>query len=245
VSVRRFSPGSSRWRLAHAWRSVVIVLTSFCGHERFGAVLSQSGPACSGRLIGMSHANLTADALVVVDVQRALVTGEHAVADADAYLDRWAAALTSARSAGVPVIHLQDDGTWPGSLIPRGSAGWELVLPVAEGERVIGKARDDGFDGSDLETILRGAGVSRLCLVGIQSEMCVAATARGAMARGPTVLLPRDGHTTYAVPASGAAPAVPAALVSRVAEWSLGDKVVAPDRTSDVRFVGSAISSGG
>ena len=182
----------------------------------------------------MSDTDLRADALVVVDVQRALVSGDHAVADADAYLERWTAALESARTAGVPVIHLQDDGAWPGSLIPRGSVGWELVLPVADGERVISKARDDGFDGTDLESILRDAGVTRPCLVGIQSEMCVAATARGAMARGLTVLLPRDGHTTYDVPADGAAPAVPADHVSRVAEWSLGDEVVAPDRLADL-----------
>ncbi len=76
-----------------------------------------------------------------------------------------------------------------------------------------------------------------VCLVGIQSEMCVAATARGALARGFAVVLPRDGHTTYDVPADGGAPAVPAAQVSRVAEWSLGDEVVVPDRLVDVRFV--------
>jgi hypothetical protein len=57
------------------------------------------------------------------------------------------------------------------------------------------------------------------------------------MARGFTVVLPRDGHTTYDVPADGAAaPAVPAPLVSRVAEWSLGDEVIAPDRVADVAF---------
>ena len=158
----------------------------------------------------MGETDLRADALVVVDVQQALVTGDHAVPGAGAYLERWTAALESARTAGVPVIHLQDDGAWPGSLIPRGSVGWELVLPVADGELVISKVRDDAFDGTDLETILRDAGVTRPCLVGVQSEMCVAATARGALARGLTVLLPRDGHTTFAVPADGAAPAVPA-----------------------------------
>lgn len=169
---------------------------------------------------------MSADALIVIDVQWALVSGDHAVADADAYLERWTAALESARTAGVPVIHLQDDGASPGSLIARGSVGGELALPVAEGERVISKASDDGFDRTDLETILRDAGVTRPCLVGIQSEMCVAATARGAMARGLT-----------AVPSDGAgAPAVPAAHVSRVAEWSLGDEIVASDRLADVRF---------
>jgi len=199
-----------------------------CSHE--------IGLVSSGRLIGMDAADLTADALVVVDVQRGLVAGDHAVADADAYLERWAGALASARTAGVPVIHLQDDGAWPGSRIPHGSAEWELVLPVGEGEDVITKPRDDGFDGTRLDAVLGAAGVRRVCLVGIQSEMCVAATARGALARGMTVVLPRDGHTTYDVPAAGPAPAVSAAHVSRVVEWSLGDEVVAPDRTADVRF---------
>ena len=177
-----------------------------------------------------------ADALVVVDVQRGLVEGEGAVADAASWLDRWGRALAAARSAGVPVVHLQDDGTDPGSLIRRGSSGWELVLEVAEGEPVVAKAHDDGFVGTALEDLLRVAGSARPCLVGIQSEMCVAGTARGAMARGLTVVLPRDGHTTYDVPADEGAPAVPAAHVSRVAEWSLGDTVVAPARLADVRF---------
>jgi len=185
----------------------------------------------------VSAGGTTADALVVVDVQRGLVAGEHAVADAAAYVDRWTGLLERARAAEVPVVHLQDDGTSSDSLIPRGSAGWELVLPVDEGESVIDKCHDDGFDGTDLEAVLREAGVTRPCLVGIQSEMCVAATARGAQARGMTVVLPRDGHTTYDVPAAGRAPAVPAAQVSRVAEWSLGDEVVAPDRLAEVEFV--------
>ena len=199
------------------------------------------GPFAWGRLIGVSQPDTrpVADALVVVDVQRGLVSGPHAVGDAEPFLDRVAAVLRAARAAGAPVVHLQDDGTDEGSPIPRGSAGWELVLPVHEDEVVVQKARDDGFDGTDLEDHLRRAGATRLCLVGIQSEMCVAGTARGALARGYTVVLPRDTHTTFGVPADGAAPPVPAHLVARVAEWSLGDGVVAPDRAAEVAFLGA------
>lgn len=184
----------------------------------------------------MAGLDLRADAIVVVDVQRALVAGERAVEDAAAHLDRWAAALGAARAAGVPVVHLRDNGADPDSLIPRDSSGWELVLPVHDGEPVLDKTGDDGFEGTDLGAILRDAGVTRPCLVGIQSEMCVAATARGAMARGLTVVLPRDGHTTYDVPADGSSPGVPAAHVSRVAEWSLGEELVAPESLADIRF---------
>ncbi|QBR94298.1 isochorismatase family protein [Nocardioides euryhalodurans] len=175
----------------------------------------------------------------MVDVQRGLVSGPHAVGGAEPFLDRVSAVLRAARAAGATVVHLQDEGTDEGSLIPRGSVGWELALPVRQDEVVVQKARDDGFDSTDLEATLRRAGATRLCLVGIQSEMCVAGTARGALARGYTVVLPRDTHTTYDVPADGAAPAVPARLVARVAEWSLGDGVVAPDRASEVEFVGA------
>ena len=176
-------------------------------------------------------------ALLVVDVQRALVEGEHAVDGADEFVARLHALLERARTAGAVVVHLQDDGTAPGSLIPRGSRGWELVLPVSPGEPVVQKAEDDGFAGTELDELLRGAGVDRLVIVGIQSEMCVAATARGALARGYEVVVPRDGHTTYDVPADpDGGVAVPAAHVSRVAEWSLGDGVDVPRSVDDVVF---------
>lgn len=176
---------------------------------------------------------IRADLLLVVDVQRALVTGEHAVPDAAGFLDLVGSVLAAARAAGAPVVHLQDDG---GHLITKGTDGWRLALPAAEGEQVLAKTHDDGFAGTDLDAVLRASGAHRVCVVGIQSEMCVAVTARGAIARGYTVVLPRDTHTTYDVPADGSAQAVPAPLVSRVAEWSLGDELVAPDRAADVVF---------
>lgn len=169
-----------------------------------------------------------AQALVVVDVQRAVV---ERLADGDALLSALESLLSRARSLGVPVIHVQDHGD---VLTRSGTPGWELVLPVAPGEPVVAKSADDAFDGTDLASLL--AGVSCVCVVGIQSEMCVAGTARGAQARGMTVVLPRDGHATFDIPARGSAPGVPAALVSRVAEWSLGDQVVAPDSVSEVEF---------
>ena len=173
------------------------------------------------------------DTLLIVDVQRELVAGEHAVSGASAFLDRLAAALAAARGGGATVIHLQDDGD---RVITHGTSGWQLALSPAPGEPVVAKKHDDGFVDTDLEQLLRASGAHRICLVGIQSEMCVAATARAAISRGFTVVLPRDGHTTYDVPADGTAPAVSAAQVSHVAEWSLGDEVIAPERVADVGF---------
>ena len=75
-------------------------------------------------------------AVLVVDVQRALVEGEHAVAGAEDYLARIGSLLDRARSDGVPVLHLQDNGV-EDRLIRRGTPGWELALPPARAHFLI------------------------------------------------------------------------------------------------------------
>ena len=176
-------------------------------------------------------------ALVVVDVQRGLVEGEAAVGGAAAFTAGLESLLGRARSAGVPVVHLQDDGAASDSPIRRGSPGWELALAVHDGDVVVGKAEDDGFRETDLHDTLQDWGVDRLVIVGIQSEMCVAATARGALERGYVVVLPRDGHTTYDIPADDRGGAhVPAVHVARAAEWSLGDQVQTPRSVAELVF---------
>ena len=176
-------------------------------------------------------------AVVVVDVQRGLVEGEAAVPDGDTFVAGLTEFLERARLHGVPIVHLQDDGPAPESPIRRGTEGWELAVAVPSGEVVVSKADDDGFRGTGLHDTLQACGADRLVVVGIQSEMCVAATVRGALDRGYAVVVPREGHTTYDIPADGAdGPAVPAALVARVAEWTLGDTVEAPRTLAEVAW---------
>lgn len=181
--------------------------------------------------------SIEAQAVVVVDLQRAVVAGDAALPAADALSAAVASQLGRARAAGALVVHLQHDGA-AGSFDEPGTAGWELALPALPGERVLRKTGDDGFDGTDLEDLLRAAGVATVSICGAMSEMCVAATGRAALARGFGVILARDAHATYAVPEQGPhAPAVAAHLVSRVAEWSLGDEPAVADRSSEVGFV--------
>jgi nicotinamidase-related amidase len=177
-----------------------------------------------------------AQALVVVDMQRAFLVGDHAVPDADRLRAAVTRQLENARAAGCLVVHLRNDGA-PGTPDAPGTAGWHLVSDVSPGERVLSKTTDDGFVGTALETLLRSAEVSTLSICGVMSEMCVAETARGALQRGFAVVLARDAHATYPVPEQGpSAPAVAACLVSRVAEWSLGDEPVLVDGSTEVRF---------
>ena len=180
-----------------------------------------------------------AQALLVVDMQCAFVVGEHAVPDAGSLRTAVNRQLENARAAGCLVVHLRNDGA-PDAPDAPGTPGWHLVSDVSLGEHVLSKTKDDGFAETDLEAILRSAAVSKLSICGVMSEMCVAATARGALQRGFAVVMARDAHATYPVPEQGPrAPAVAARLVSRVAEWSLGDEPVLVDRSSEVQFTRS------
>ncbi|PCG85279.1 cysteine hydrolase [Streptomyces sp. WZ.A104] len=177
-------------------------------------------------------------ALLVIDVQSAFVTGKNAVPDAPRLLDRVTDLVAGAREAGALVVHLQNDGPAGAPDEPH-TPGWELHLPVRPGpaESVIRKEEDDGFEGTSLEDELTAAGVRAVAVCGMLSEMCVLATARRALELDFRVVLPHDAHATYDIPAApGISEPVPAAMASRVAEWALGDEVEIVARAEDVIF---------
>lgn len=155
------------------------------------------------------------ECLIVVDVQRGFVTGPAALPDAARLLDRVGRLAGRARRAGALVVQLQNDGA-AGEPDEPGTPGWELML-TEPGDAVIRKTADDGFTEPRLAELLTGHGVGRVAVCGLLSEMCVSATARGALERGLAVVLPRDAHATYDLNE------IPAATVSRVAEHALGD----------------------
>lgn len=178
-------------------------------------------------------------ALLIVDAQNAFMTGAGAVPAHEALVPALDDLLRRARAADALVVHLQNDGR-PGEGDEPGQYGWELfdAVEVSDREFVVRKSRDDGFDGTALQDFLNGHGVRRVALGGVMSEMCVGATARGAIARGFEVVIPHDAHATYNISAAaGISAEVPAAMVSRVAEWALGDEVEIVAHTTDVSFV--------
>ncbi|GGW24386.1 isochorismatase family protein [Streptomyces xantholiticus] len=186
----------------------------------------------------MNNDLLPVEALIVVDIQSAFVTGDGAVPDAVRLVDRTTDLIARARRSGALVVHLQNDGPAGAEDEPH-TPGWELHHPVESGptEVVIRKSDDDGFVRTPLGSLLTDAGVEALAVCGLMSEMCVQATARTALARGYRVVLPHDAHATHNIPAApGISDAVPAAVVSRVAEWGLGSDVEITARAADVHF---------
>lgn len=114
-----------------------------------------------------------ADALLVIDVQRAFVAGPTAAPSADTLASAVRRLLAVARDAGALVVHLQNDGH-VGAADEPGADGWKLLFPPAAGELVIRKSDDDAFVGTGLESALLDNGVKTVALCGVQSEMCVA-----------------------------------------------------------------------
>ncbi len=138
-------------------------------------------------------------ALFVVDVQQwGFADYEWCLPDADELLPRLRARLEQAREAGIPIIHVQNDGA-EGELDAPGEPLWNLVLEPKAGELVVNKTTQDTFESNpDLAAKLRESGITEIEMIGCQSEMCVRSTALGALAAGFKVSVPVGLHGTYA-----------------------------------------------
>jgi nicotinamidase-related amidase len=129
-------------------------------------------------------------ALLVIDLQPALLTGAH---DLDGCLSRVADLADRARSAGVPVVYLRQRLDPPADVHP-------AVAPLA-GDVVLDKDSADGFLGSALGQVLADTGVRRVAVTGYATEYCVDSTSRSALSHGYDLVLVSDGHSTPDRPA--------------------------------------------
>ncbi|MUL75690.1 cysteine hydrolase family protein [Mycolicibacterium sp. CBMA 226] len=174
---------------------------------------------------------LADSALVLIDCQNTYTQGVMELEGVQAALDETAALLDRARTAGIPVIHIQhDDG--PGSLYDIGADIGAIVDRVAPrgDEPVIVKQFPNSFVQTDLDERLKALGASNLVLAGFMTHMCVNSTARGAFSLGyaPTVVAAATATRTLAGPDGQA---VPAAALQAASLAGLADlvAVVAPD----------------
>jgi nicotinamidase-related amidase len=139
----------------------------------------------------LEPARLADSTLVLIDCQKTYTTGVMELDGVLAALDEAAALLDRARSAGIPVIHIQhSDG--PGSLYDIDGESGAIVEQVAprDGEPVVIKQYPNSFVQTDLDECLKTVGASNLVLAGFMTHMCVNSTARGAFNLGyaPTVV---------------------------------------------------------
>jgi nicotinamidase-related amidase len=135
-------------------------------------------------------------AVLVIDVQQALCSGEGAAFEADRVIDRINLVTRKARAAGVPVVVIQHDAA--GTPFAFGSDGWQLAkgLETSPSDLLVRKSATDSFHRTELQATLEARGVTKLVICGLQSEFCVDTTTRRALALGYPVVLVADGHST-------------------------------------------------
>ena len=167
--------------------------------------------------------SLSESTLILIDCQNTYTRGVMELEGVQEALDEVAVLLDRARSAGIPVIHVQhDDG--PGSLYDIEGESGAIVSRVAphNGEPVVVKNYPNSFVQTDLDEVLRTSNASSLVLAGFMTHMCVNSTARGAFTLdyAPTVVA--SATATRAVPGLGdttvSAEAIQAASLAAMAD---------------------------
>ncbi|HNX49954.1 MAG TPA: cysteine hydrolase family protein [Thermoanaerobaculaceae bacterium] len=180
-------------------------------------------------------------ALVIIDIQQfyfeggrlPLVGPVEAAAKARQVLDWF-------RARSLPVVHVQHLGKdMPGPDLACPDPQYRIrpeVMPAA-GEKLIGKHHISSFRDTDLEAWLRGRGITKLVLCGMQTHMCLEGAARAAADLGFEVTVIADACATRDLEYGGVkAPAAQVhastlatlegnyARVTTAAEWLAGPK---------------------
>ncbi len=177
-----------------------------------------------------SPPSLADSTLIMIDCQNTYTRGVMELDGVQDALDEAAKLLERARSAGIPIVHIEhDDGE--GSLYDIRADIGQIVDRVAPqgDETVIVKNFPNSFVQTDLDDRLKAAGASNLVLAGFMTHMCVNSTARGAFNLGyaPTVV----ASATATRPLPGPTGVVPAEALQAASLAAISDLfgIVAPD----------------
>lgn len=174
--------------------------------------------------------SLAASTLILIDCQNTYTRGVLELEGVQAALAEAATMLDRARTAGIPVIHIQHDAG-PGSPYDVREEIGAIVDSVAprEGEPVVVKNYPNSFVGTGLDERLKSLGAQNLVLTGFMTHMCVNSTARGAFNLGYAPTVVAAATATRALP--GVEGEVPAAAVHSASLAAIADlfAVVVPD----------------
>ena len=136
-------------------------------------------------------------ALMIVDVQASMFFGPWPVPESAELLKRIGDRLLKARLDGEAVIHVQNDGPEDEMDAP-GEPWWELVLAPKDNELVVRNTEQNVFASNpDLAQELKSRGIDELELIGVQSDLCLLQSAKGAHENGFKIQVDRSMHGTY------------------------------------------------
>ena len=137
-----------------------------------------------------------ATALLIIDVQQALCTGEEECFEINRVIENINHMSIRARIAGVPVVFIQHEEV-NGPLV-HDTAGWQLAegLETEPEDIRVRKTTPDSFYQTKLQKLLQREEIERLIICGLQTDYCVNATVRQALILGYDVVLAADAHST-------------------------------------------------
>lgn len=176
---------------------------------------------------------LADSALVMIDCQNTYTRGVMELDGVAGALDQAAELLQRARSAGIPVIHVQHDDGEGGLYDVRAEIGQiaEQVAPEGD-EPVIVKGFPNSFVQTELDDRLKDIGAQNLVLTGFMTHMCVNSTARGAFNLGYAPTVVAGATATRALP--GPTGVVPSEALQAASLAAIADLfgIVVPDAGS-------------
>jgi nicotinamidase-related amidase len=137
-------------------------------------------------------------ALLVIDVQVAMIDDDPPPHRHDEVLANIRAVIDKARAARTPVIYVQHEHATYAPM-KRDAPGWQIHPTIAPlpGDRIVYKKASDSFYGTPLRSQLDALGITDLVIAGLQTELCVDTTCRRAISLDYDVTLVADGHTTW------------------------------------------------
>jgi nicotinamidase-related amidase len=144
-------------------------------------------------------------ALLVVDVQQGFDDPVWGDRNNPACEENIAQLIEGWRSHGQPIVYVRHDGTEPGSPFTPGQRGNDFQeILTGEPDLLVVKSVNSSFHGEpDLAAWLRGEGIERVAVCGIQTNMCCETTARVAANLDFDTTFVLDATHTYDLPAHG------------------------------------------
>jgi nicotinamidase-related amidase len=135
-------------------------------------------------------------ALLVIDVQQGLFKKSSPIYNAEALLENINLLVDLAHQAGVPVFYIQHSG---GSSLVKGTPDWRFhpEIQPQKIDTIVHKQHGNAFEDTNLDQLLQSRDISCLVVTGLLTDGCVRASCLGALKQGYSVVLAKDGHSTY------------------------------------------------
>jgi len=135
-------------------------------------------------------------ALLMIDVQELFLSwGDWNTSTDESIVAAVARVLALARSAGVPIIYIQDFSIPQADTLYAGQLGFPAAIAPHEGEPVFPKHFGDAFTTPEFKEYLEEQGIRRLLLCGLASGGCVQATLFSAITKGYDATVVADAHS--------------------------------------------------